>query len=226
MMMGVRKCKQCNEGVSSNKKETAMYCSRRCKDKARKIRRQTGRTPAVYLDCKCLWCGKDFKQLKRFYISKNKHRTPKFCSLKCAYASRRGKASPLFRGPANSTRGVNWKELANSIRRRDCYQCQVCSAKQRQGTRKFPVDHVIPERLMGDFDLEPHIARNLMTVCWSCHAKKTHAEYALLQGNVKEFVARLKAMNYPELLVQWGLHILATSIGIKSRDPFEIAIDG
>jgi endogenous inhibitor of DNA gyrase (YacG/DUF329 family)/uncharacterized protein YlaI len=54
-----------------------------------------------------------------------------------------------------------WKELAQKIRKRDSFTCQLCGKK-----KATDVHHIIPRRVRIDND-----PSNLITLCKSCHSK-------------------------------------------------------
>ena len=55
-----------------------------------------------------------------------------------------------------------WLKIANEIRKRDNYTCQICGRKHCS----LDVHHIIPYRITQNND-----SRNLVTLCKSCHAK-------------------------------------------------------
>jgi hypothetical protein len=57
-----------------------------------------------------------------------------------------------------------WKELAQKIRKRDNFTCQLCGKKSATD-----VHHIIPRRIKIDNSPD-----NLITLCRSCHAKVEH----------------------------------------------------
>jgi hypothetical protein len=190
-----RRCKECSADFQQ-KTPWQQFCSDKCSEVSRSRRRHppVGRKAVELLHVKCRECGKEFTQPKRYYQSGIKHRTPKYCSLQCAYVARRGMASPLYREPAKGTRGIVWLKLAREIRKRDDYLCLACG--ERAGI-KAHVDHVLPERLMRLWKCEPHHADNLVTLCNSCHTKKTHIEQRLFRGDFVGFRSEVKTIGYP-----------------------------
>lgn len=81
-----------------------------------------------------------------------------------------------------------WRKLAQMIRVRDMYTCQVC---QQQGSI---VDHIQARRLNPDRAMD---ADNLWTLCRVCHNKKTRIEQKashekLMQTKKAEWIEMLK----------------------------------
>ena len=192
------KCGQCGKDfVKSNGFQK--FCSGSCKERHRRaLATRTPRVTAI-IKAQCEYCHAEFSQPKRYYEKRNSKRAPKFCSPRCTYLSRRGKSSPLYRGPANTTRGVTWKDIAKAARDRDGKACRICKSVSK---RALPVDHVIPERLMVKWGLFAHAMENLLTLCMSCHGKKTYAETLLLRGDMIGFKSELNRLGYPENAVR------------------------
>jgi 5-methylcytosine-specific restriction endonuclease McrA len=63
---------------------------------------------------------------------------------------------------------------------------------------KYDVDHIVPYRLMVQWNLEANALVNLLTTCDTCHARKTNTEVRLLKGDVVGFKRELFRVNYPE----------------------------
>jgi 5-methylcytosine-specific restriction enzyme A len=63
--------------------------------------------------------------------------------------------------------GTAWRKLRDSILKRDCYLCQVCSTKGRV-TIANQVDHIIPKAKHGTDDPD-----NLQSICARCHLDKS-----------------------------------------------------
>lgn len=64
---------------------------------------------------------------------------------------------------------------------------------RRKGEKQFPVDHIVPRRLillwkgMGLTDRGPDELPNLMTLCPACHSVKTVLERRLITGDLYGF---------------------------------------
>jgi hypothetical protein len=186
-------CKQCQKPFSS-KNPMAMRCSKKCKDRAHAIRRKKGRKPIALLDCMCEWCGKEFQQPKRYYVGKNKNRTPKFCSPDCHYRYKRE-----LRGNPVEIKWKCWESASRDARKRDRGTCCICGTTNSGCARKkrMPVDHIIPRRLMAQWDMDINHQDNLACVCIPCHAKKTAAEIRIFEGKYEEFISKLAQIGYP-----------------------------
>lgn len=186
-------CAMCGAPFVSNK-PWSKFCSRSCKWRAKSQRSLKGRKPEAIHRGACQQCGAEFSQKLRHY----KHRKPKFCSMECAYKSRQ-------RGDVVN-RGREWPTVAASIRERDGNKCVICnSTHSARGKKKLPVDHIIPFRLMLQWQMMPNDGINLLTLCTPHHTIKTRAEDFLLKGDVRRFIDRLNAMNYPGLALKMAL---------------------
>jgi 5-methylcytosine-specific restriction endonuclease McrA len=84
--------------------------------------------------------------------------------------------------------------LAASIRERDKHTCRRCGVKWEAG-RRFPVDHIIPWRAFTN-KADANDPANLATLCFSCHAKKTHIfETRWLKGDVLDMEQYRRAID-------------------------------
>lgn len=194
-------CAKCHEEFISNK-PWAKFCSSNCSDKSRRPPKGT-HVPEQRIYATCKYCQKDFSQPRKSYRTTIKNRDPKYCSLKCTYADRRGEASRLHRGVHYGNRGSGWARIAAEIRSRDSKCCVICS--QPQGEKRFHVDHIVPYRLMVQWGLEPNNEINLATLCTADHGRKTMAESKLLCGDVLGFNRTLVAIGYPVNMVRAAL---------------------
>ena len=70
----------------------------------------------------------------------------------------------------------DWTEdLKDSIRKRDGYQCRVCSLSQEDQGRKLDVHHI-------DYDKSNCDPNNLVSLCDSCHAKTGFGKRAIWEA--------------------------------------------
>lgn len=191
-----------------------IFCTKRCKELLQNLRRRKDRKQAAAVTFKCQECGTEVTKLQRFYTRKK----PKFCSPKCCYMSRRGHKSPLHRGTAYKTRGADWKETAKVIRARDGNLCVAC--RQAGDGRKLSVDHIIPYRLMIQWEINPNAAVNLASLCINCHPVKTAYERDLLAGDVVGFLSGLRWMHYPSDRVKAACEYAGlpwASVGVEQK---------
>lgn len=65
-------------------------------------------------------------------------------------------------------RNERWVQIAHCIRLRDDEECQVCGETNAPKGRSLPVHHITRAAKIP-IDRDPHVARNLITVCYSCH---------------------------------------------------------
>ena len=121
-----------------------------------------------------------------------------------------GENHPLFRGNRRGYRGANWHKQAALARERDGGLCQGCGALCNE---KASVDHIVPFRLTREYGAheskDPNDLHNLISLCRSCHAKKTQAERKLLKGDVIGFLSVVRVFmpidKVEAALIFWGL---------------------
>jgi 5-methylcytosine-specific restriction endonuclease McrA len=177
-----RKCVECDTvfwpstGVKPSK-----FCSRTCY-----IRKASERRALV--KCVCHECGAAFKRT----VGAIKRATHLFCSRRCAATFHRGANSPAWRGGSDPNRGTEWLKLAETIRKRDSYECQWCGKSEAHG-EKLSVDHIKPWRSFTD-KAQANDPRNLISLCRKCHSRKGGMERKYLKGNVVDMLGYIKAM--------------------------------
>ena len=169
-------CKRCGRAFKRTRaalaRVTNAYCSPRCAGQARRIRR-------------CEQCG----------IETNNR---KFCSRRCAQlGSKMSRGGGRWKG-----RGPGWTRIAASIRDRDGHRCRRCGLTESENGKKLPVDHIVPWRMFGPTIRDTaNLPRNLVTLCTSCHSRKTsRAERLWLIGDETDFATFVRAINTPSLL--------------------------
>lgn len=165
-----RMCKVCGSVFAEDSRATT--CSQECRRKAQLgSRRPRGSNrPSV----QCLVCGRPFRLDKR--------RTQRYCSRACFGVSLRRNEGE---GPVgrDGYRGANWRRVAAAVRERDGFACRNCGEAWTEGSKAFPVDHIRPWREFGTVD-EANDPVNLVTLCPSCHSRKTHTfERMALSGD-------------------------------------------
>lgn len=192
-------CKKCGASfILTNPHK--LYCSKECASIGYKNRKPRKRGVKL-LHAMCLNCSREFSKPARFYKNGS---SPKFCSQLCARKKMRGEAHPLFTGgPYEYMRDYRWRTRAQLVRERDEYRCVICGAdkpNEASSKKRFNVDHIIPEKFVRALpwkDTNPHHMSNLISLCDSCHTKKTLAEKFLFSGEYREFMLRLKVIGYP-----------------------------
>ena len=172
-------CAECKQPFQQMRPSLSQkYCSKKCEGAARTL------PPRVF---DCAHCGKSIA------VRMVRNCPRKFCSKECQYAHTRGENHCLFRGNRRGYRGANWLKQASAARLRDGGVCQGCGAIC---TEKASVDHVVPFRLTklygGRENKDPNDLRNLLSLCRSCHSKKTQAERKLLKGDMIGFITAVK----------------------------------
>ena len=192
-----RTCIQCEGRYhSARPSEHHKYCSRKCAALA--AHSITERT------FNCLHCGKEV--CVRLVSS----RTRKFCSKDCQHAHMKDSNHPLFRGNRRQYRGANWITQSALARDRDGKLCRGCGEACGQ---RASVDHIVPFRLTRDFakqdGKDPNDLNNLISLCRSCHSKKTMAERRLLKGDVIGFLNAVRVFmpidRVEHALEYWGI---------------------
>ncbi len=167
------------------------YCSVVCSSPARKVPRPYQRRPLPELTCK--GCGKVFS--RKWPIAKRqKVKGQAFCSRECFSTYNVGENNSIYRGQRKDDRGPRWNKIAEEIRIRDERKCMACSKSEAGFKQRFPVDHIVPYRMMLAFEIHPNDPINLMTLCHSCHPKKTHIESRLLKGDVIGFLDDMRTI--------------------------------
>lgn len=99
-----------------------------------------------------------------------------------------GEKSPSWKGGGDLYYGPHWKDISESVRKRDNYTCQRCGKKQEDIT--FPVHHIQPLRSFdGDYKTANNLD-NLITLCTCCHGT--------VEQNGMDFVPKNKKMDSPD----------------------------
>lgn len=78
-----------------------------------------------------------------------------------------GDGNPNWVGGSSRYRGSGWERLRETVYERDNYTCQKCG----KTNGKIHAHHIVPYRVSRDNSLT-----NLITLCVSCHTKRTHRE--------------------------------------------------
>jgi len=148
------------------------FCSRRC-------RVDSGYRPAM-LDVSCYYCGAQFKRT-RAAIAREIHT---FCSKTCAWNYNSGPRNRGWRGGIRGWRGMGWERARKAARQRDKV-CRLCGKTPKENCQRLSVDHIVPYSTFDDPEQANDLS-NLVSLCRSCHAKKTHGpEYHFLRGNTE-----------------------------------------
>jgi 5-methylcytosine-specific restriction endonuclease McrA len=116
----------------------------------------------------------------------------KYCCRECYYKSKRKSLRK------NERKFLRWTSLTRRIRRRDSWSCVACGALNRTG-RLFSVDHIIPYVTVKRTTIGPDHPDNLMTLCQSCHNRKTLAEQLFFHtGKLAIFWDEMLRLNIPQ----------------------------
>lgn len=192
-------CKVCQKEFNRSPGDTnRKYCSRECYKQDHN----------AILTLTCSGCGTTFSRKNNSSPTKRK-----FCTRACLSKSNRGTNNPLYRGRRHADRGKDWKIQSAAARSRDDNRCAALCHDGYEPNRKekLSVDHVVPYRLafawheLGQGP-DPNILTNLLSMCRSCHAKKTPAEIRLLRGDVIGFMAVMRPIVGDERLIA-ALHL-------------------
>lgn len=170
--------------------------------------------------------GSQFKELecdnchRNFKRKVTRKATRVFCSHKCRGEGNRGDKNPQWRGKRYAHRGSDWKEQSQIARDRDENRCRaICHNESYVPARKekLSVDHIVPYRLVLALrrigaDLNPNNLTNLISMCRSCHAKKTPSEAKILRGDLIGFLAVMRVV-----IDESRLHAALTLYGLSGN---------
>lgn len=158
----IRMCERCGARYQPKQRRWTQFCSRSCKDKARREGEVAARL-AAKPERKCVHCGA--------HVPKSKRIDAKFCSGACSDAahavtrkmSKRARQARLFEEGL-----VSRREIAS----RDKYRCGICGGRVSMA-KKHPdplapsIDHVVPLSLGGGND-----PQNLQLAHLRCNLRK------------------------------------------------------
>jgi hypothetical protein len=174
-----RICPQCRAEYDSGFSRVK-FCSRKCA-----VLNQT-LNPMTF---DCLQCGKHV--VTRTVTS----RPRKFCSRECGVIYHKEHDTQGRGYERRAYRGANWPAQSKLARERDGF---ICACGNVPKGEKLSVDHIIPFGLVktfkekrGDY-IDPNELVNLISLCRSCHGKKTQAERKLLEGDMIGFFSEVK----------------------------------
>lgn len=186
----IRTCEGCHEEyrrVPANIRtgQGRRFCSARC------ARRVIGQCVKM-IRCTCAQCGREFR--RNGVALARTQSDAKCCSPRCSGLSRRGPLNPLWRGGTHGYRGAGWKRIANRIRQACNDRCVQCGVSGSSLSAVLHVDHIWPYRLFETSEAA-NDPRNLIALCPSCHAKKTHsAEADVLRGSICELAEFIRSI--------------------------------
>lgn len=183
-----RRCRRCGHKYRQTQRTKQIrFCSMRCYD-AQRIEK-------AWIKTSCTGCDKAMR-------CRQKKTGQRFCSTACRSKFFVGDRNAVWRGGADDWRGSGWKQLAESIRKRDGRQCKHCGRTQLEEGRQLPVDHIRPWRSFTDKNEANH-PDNLVTLCGKCHAHKTHSiERRWLKGDVLALVQFERAVKSKSLFTE------------------------
>jgi len=201
-------CKVCGKPFT-RKRSNHLCCSRECVEKVGR------RKPPPRL---CERCGKEFVPALDSRLVNGERKKTRFCSKRCVHRALWNTVDE-----SKEWRGVEWDRIAEAARRRDMHRCRICGTeKSDKMGRSMPVDHIIPERVMAMFSLSPHRMWNLITLCASCHSRKTYLEKLLISGDAKGYVRKLQELRYPMGPARMAMALLAAFMAIKEYQDLEL----
>jgi len=154
--------------VKPYQKETAKYCSRKCKGLAYRTKAEVP----------CLLCGKPFMTWPSVY-GKGHSYCSEECSRKALSISKQGDRNPAWRGGCRLDRGRNWSSQRKLALKRDGDVCQYCGKKNKPGRRKFAVHHIKPFRTFNGDYIQANQLSNLIVLCGPCHGKAETGKIAI-----------------------------------------------
>lgn len=145
------------------------YCSLEC----------AGRVPK---ETQCQVCGKSF----RVYPRTMARGQGKYCSMECYGTTIAGSNSRFWRGGTYLKFGHNWKEQRKVAYKRDSGVCQYCGLTEEQALKKYgkrnSIHHIIKRRTFrerGENIENANFAKNLLTLCCSCHRRAENGSILL-----------------------------------------------
>jgi 5-methylcytosine-specific restriction endonuclease McrA len=164
-------CETCHRVFEHTvRKRPARFCSLQC------VRRKDvslpPRKPRIRRVCED--CGTLFE--RRIAPSMKPRR---FCSHPCwlNYCRKHPEEFPQFRGGYEPYYGPNWAEQARRARARDHHTCQDCGLFRTRPA--LDVHHLQPFRLFAkDYEAANQLD-NLITLCKSCHSRRTNSATSL-----------------------------------------------
>lgn len=166
-----KKCGFCGEEFWPDTGNIRKYCSSACYQAVHSQR-------LALITVVCENCKTEFQRTKAA-VDRQDH---SFCSRKCSNEWHRGDNHKWYRGGSDPNRGSEWRKISEAIRRRDSFTCQWCNTPESELGEKLSVDHIIPWREFDD-KAEANDYKNLVSLCRSCHSKKTALEKRYLNGD-------------------------------------------
>lgn len=164
-------CTRCGDKYERHESqaENSKYCSMSCKAKSTIAKKKQ-------VEITCGNCD------DLFTVQKHRSETARFCSNECRAEWQseafRGTNGPGYKdGSAklyeDSIQKKDWHELAESIRRRDKYECRSCAMTNAESLTEYnqilDVHHIKKPSEFNDFS-DSHTSHNLITLCKRCHA--------------------------------------------------------
>jgi 5-methylcytosine-specific restriction endonuclease McrA len=141
----------------------------------------------------CAACGALVRRPARLL----RRRPRVFCSRRCAAAFLSGPRHPMARDGTAHSPGSAWAQLAEDVRRRDGYRCRWCGRTQAENGRRLAVDHIVPRRAFPSA-ADADAPGNLVSLCDSCHARKTAtAERLWLRGDALDLARYARWVGRP-----------------------------
>lgn len=172
-------CKNCGKIISrkysqwENSKTKNFYCNKTC-NKTFFLKNQIPHNKKTKIVARCVECNKVIERHESQFVAYGNH----FCNPKC---NGEWKAKNIvgdkvynWKGGYDPYYGPNWKVQRKKCRERDNNTCQICHKTKVELGRNLDVDHKIPFEAFNLNWQEANRLENLISLCASCHTKKTN----------------------------------------------------
>jgi len=209
MTLDSRRCRHCDE-LYTPKLRRGFYCSRKCKDLARKEADKKSRIAMKALNTRlCILCNK--------VIPPQAPSNKKFCSVKC---SEKARGHTL-----NTQRRIRTNESIGSYRRFDIYQrdkwiCQLCFKKVDEklsapNLMRASLDHVVPLSRGGNDS-----SSNVQLAHFKCNVSRGNKNIDGTSQPALKIVGK-DYFTIPEVSMKLGIsrHLITTAIS-SQRIPY------
>lgn len=153
-------CKEFSVPQTRERKGKVKYCSVKCRIQSTKHQKVIS----------CEVCGKSI--IRRPFQERNNW--ARFCSKTCKGRVMRGQNHSQWIDGRSSIsvffRGNDWQNIADKIRKKALYCCEVCGKSQQENGASLDVNHIEPWHNFTSTK-EANRVSNLQAVCKSCHRK-------------------------------------------------------
>lgn len=155
-------CQNCQKSFTVQRwyaENGRIHCTKKCADEALRNR----------VTCTCDTCGNEFERTP----SQIEGKENVYCSVECSSIGQRVSwTDEQLRQMRNHDipYGHYWREIANRIRERDDYTCQLCGLRQTSPALHVHHKKPLSTFLLSELEIADH-PDNLIALCPSCHKK-------------------------------------------------------